>query len=399
MVPAIKEDTNKLVKADQDRRMMKAYKLLMNPPKVDVGTAPHEVVHQDGNMRLLHYIQQVDEPYPVPILIIYALINKPYILDLQPDRSVVRHLLSSGFDVYLIDWGTPTDVDMFLTLDDYVNWYIDDVVDHIRARHNLDSITILGYCMGGTLSVMYTGIHPEKVRNFILMAAPLDFDADQGPLKKWSRPEYFDPDKLVEAVGNVPGEFLNFGYLLLDPVNNLYSKYVKFIDKVDDEKFVEMFFRMEKWINDGIPLTGEAFREFIKKCYQQNLLVKNRFTLNGHKVDLGNISMPLLSIVAQYDHLVPKESSLSFNDLVPSKDKKMILFPTGHIGLSVSSATHSKMWPEVIDWLKKRSHIMQGITPKKSIKKMGKKKGRKKTTQTAKKKAARKKSPTRKKHK
>jgi polyhydroxyalkanoate synthase len=381
MVSGTKKDSNLSWNNDLERRRTKAFKLLLDPPEVDVGTAPNEVVYSDGKMKLLHYIPQVDEPHPIPLLIIYALINKPYILDLQPDKSVIRKLLASGFDVYLIDWGTPTDVDRYLNLDDYVNWYIDDVVDVIRRRHDLDSITIFGYCMGGTLSVMYTGIHPEKVRNFVLMAAPLDFEADQGLLKKWSRPEYFDADKLVEAVGNVPGEFLNFGFLLLDPINNLYSKYMKFTDKVDDDKFVSMFFRMEKWINDGIPLAGEAYREFIKKCYQQNLLVKNKFTLNGHKVKLDNIKMPLLSIVAQYDHLVPKESSMSFNDLVPSKDKKMIMFPTGHIGLSVSSATHAKMWPEVIKWLAKRSDIEDKSKktdgPKESAKK---KKGKKKST-------------------
>jgi polyhydroxyalkanoate synthase len=380
MVPNPKENfaSTKHEYSDLERRIMKASQLLMDPPEVDVGTAPNDVVYQDGKMKLLHYHPMVDEPHPVPLLIIYALINKPYILDLQPNKSVIRKLLSSGFDVYMIDWGTPTDVDRYLDLDDYVNWYIDDVVDFIRAQHNLDSITVFGYCMGGTLSVMYTGIHPEKVRNFVLMAAPLDFEADQGLLKKWSRPEYFDADKLVETIGNVPGEFLNFGFLLLDPVNNIYSKYLKFVDKVDDEKFVSMFFRMEKWINDGIPLAGEAYREYIKKCYQQNLLVKNKFTINGNKVELDNIRMPLLSIVAQYDHLVPKESSMSFNDLVPSKDKKRIMFPTGHIGLSVSSKAHAKMWPDVIEWLGKRSDIKEPKSKTPKTKKKTKKKARKK---------------------
>jgi polyhydroxyalkanoate synthase len=374
MVPNPKENfaSTKHEYSDLERRIMKASQLLMDPPEVDVGTAPNDVVYQDGKMKLLHYHPMVDEPHPIPLLII------SYILDLQPNKSVIRKLLSSGFDVYMIDWGTPTDVDRYLDLDDYVNWYIDDVVDFIRAQHNLDSITVFGYCMGGTLSVMYTGIHPEKVRNFVLMAAPLDFEADQGLLKKWSRPEYFDADKLVETIGNVPGEFLNFGFLLLDPVNNIYSKYLKFVDKVDDEKFVSMFFRMEKWINDGIPLAGEAYREYIKKCYQQNLLVKNKFTINGNKVELDNIRMPLLSIVAQYDHLVPKESSMSFNDLVPSKDKKRIMFPTGHIGLSVSSKAHAKMWPDVIEWLGKRSDIKEPKSKTPKTKKKTKKKARKK---------------------
>jgi polyhydroxyalkanoate synthase len=342
---------------DRQRRVLKAAELLLNPPKVEVGTAPSEVVYQDGKMRLLHYVPGVDKPQKVPVLIIYALINKPYILDLQPDRSVIRGLLKEGFDVYMIDWGIPSEVDKFLTLDDYINWYTNDAVDFVRERHGLDSISILGYCMGGTLSVMFTALHPEKVKNLILMAAPLDFEADQGLLKLWAKKEYFDPDKLVDTVGNVPGEFLNFGFLLLDPINNLYSKYLKFIDRVDDEDFVKMFFRMEKWINDGIPVAGEAYRQFIKDCYQKNLLVKNQLKLNGFKVDLNKITMPLLSLVAQYDHLVPPESSISFNDLVPSKDKEMMVYPTGHIGLSVSSATRAKLWPRVAKWLRERSDI------------------------------------------
>ncbi len=308
-------------------------------------------------MKLLHYIPVVQKTHDVPLLIIYALVNKPYILDLQPDRSVIRRLVEEGFDVYMIDWGSPTEVDKFLTLDDYVNWYINDVVDFIRRRHNIDSISILGYCMGGTLSVMFTALHPEKVRNFILMAAPLDFEADNGILSRWSEKEYFDADKLVDTLGNMPGEFLNFGFLLLDPVSNLYSKYLKFIDKVDNEEFVKMFFRMEKWVNDGIPVAGEAYRQFIKDCYQNNLLVKNQLKLNGNRVDLNRITMPLLSLVAQYDHLVPMESSRSFNDLVQSKDREMIVFPTGHIGLSVSSATRAKLWPRVAAWLRARSDL------------------------------------------
>lgn len=357
MTQKMKDLSDQRASKDQERKVIKAMELLLKPPKIEVGTAPKEVVYQDGKMKLVHYIPMVQKPHKIPLLIIYALINKPYILDLQPDRSVIRGLLKEGFDVYMIDWGIPTDTDRYLTLDDYINWYTNDVVDFIRRRHNLDSISILGYCMGGTLSVMFTAIYPKKVKNLILMAAPLDFEADQGLLKLWAKKEYFDPDKLVEAVGNVPGEFLNFGFLLLDPVNNLYSKYLKFIDKVDDGEFVKMFFRMEKWINDGIPVAGEAYREFISKCYQQNQLVKNQLRLNGHKVDLKNIKMPLLSLVAQYDHLVPPESSMGFNDLVPSKDKEMMVFPTGHIGLSVSSATRAKLWPNVAEWIKKRSDL------------------------------------------
>ncbi|MCK4718071.1 MAG: alpha/beta fold hydrolase, partial [Thermoplasmata archaeon] len=238
-----------------------------------------------------------------------------------------------------------------------------------------------GYCMGGTLSVMFTALHPDKVKNLILMAAGLDFEADQGLLRFWAKREYFDANKLVDTVGNVPGEFLNFGFLLLNPVNNLYSKYVMFTGKADNEEFVRMFFRMEKWIIDGIPLAGEAYREFMKKCYQQNLLVKSQLELDGKRVYLNKLTMPVLNIVAQYDNLVPPESSMSFTDLIPSKDKKLMLFKTGHIGLSVSSAAHAKMWPQVSEWLRERSSVkgeeakppkQKGVSKKSSTKKSGK---------------------------
>ncbi len=336
-------------------KAVKAFKLLANPPAVEVGTTPSDVVYKDGKMKLLRYRPVVSEPLSPPILIVYALVNKPYILDLQPDKSVVRTLLKGGFDVYLIDWGTPTEGDKFLTLDDYVNGYIRDCVDFIRTEHEIDDVSILGYCMGGTLSVMFSCLHPDMVRNLVLMASPLDSEADTGVLRLWGRKQYFDVDKLVNTVGNVSGDFMNFAYLVMNPVDNLYSKYLKFIERVDDDDFVNMFFRMEKWVNDGIPVAGETFREFIKKCYQDNQLVKGELEINGQKVDLGNIKMPLLSIIAEHDHLVPPGSSMSFNDLVPSEDKERIVFPTGHIGLSVSSKTHSKLWPRVVEWLGERS--------------------------------------------
>jgi polyhydroxyalkanoate synthase len=384
---------------DLQRKTLKAAELLTNPPDVAVGATPHEVAYRDGTIRLLHYHPMNEKQHKIPLLVIYALINKPYILDLQPDRSVIKRLLLEGFDVYLIDWGTPTEGDKYITLDDYVNWYIDDIVDFIRNEHDLESISILGYCMGGTISVMYTASHPEKVKNFVLMAAPLDFEADMGPLKLWSQSEFFDPDRLVDTVGNVPGEFLNFGYLLLDPVSNLYTKYLKFIDKVDNDDFVSMFFRMEKWINDGIPVTGEAYRQFIKDLYQENRLVQNRLQLNGTRIHLKNIDMPLLSLVAKYDNLVPPESSMTFNDLVASKDKEMIVFPTGHIGLSVSSATHAKLWPKVASWLAERSDIEPKPVANTNTTKSTKKKTAKPKKSTKKKKAKPRKNTKKKKRK
>jgi polyhydroxyalkanoate synthase len=345
----------KIIKNNQN--LYKAVQIMSNPPEVDVGTTPADIEYRLNNVKLLHYKPLSDNQEPIPILIIYALINRPYILDLQPDRSVVKSLLENGFDVYLIDWGEPQDKDHMLTVNDYVNNFIDKIVEYILTENGIDQLSILGYCMGGTLSTMYTALHPDKVKNFIAMAAPIYFETDESLLHVWANPDYFDVDRVVDTFGNVPPDFLNGGYLFLDPIGNIYSKYMKFLDSVDNEDFVRMFLRMEKWISDGIPLAGEAFREFIKNGYQQNLLVQNKWKLNGNTVNLNNINMPVLNIIGQYDHLVPPSASKPLLDYVGSSDTKELILPTGHIGLSVSSKSHRVLWPQVADWLRPKSQL------------------------------------------
>jgi len=189
------------------------------------------------------------------------------------------------------------------------------------------------------------------------MAAPIDFDNEESLLNVWAKPEYFNVDKVVDTMGNIPPEFLNGGYMFLDPVGNVFTKYIKLVENVDNDAFVRMFLRMEKWVNDGIPLAGETFREFLKNGYQQNLLIKNKWKLNGQTVNLKNITMPVLNIIGTYDHLVPPVSSKPLLAHVGSKDKLELIMPTGHIGLSVSSKSHRELWPKAVEWLEPRSQL------------------------------------------
>ncbi len=343
-----------------NNKMAKATAIAMNPPDIDLKGTPHDIVYEENQVKILHYHPLVKDVHPVPLVLIYALVNKPYILDIKPDRSVVRSLLLKGFDVYMIDWGEPGPEDKYLTVNDYVNGYIDRTIDMIRKRTDVPQVSILGYCMGGTFSAMYTALHPEKVRNLLLMAAGIDFESDNGPLRLWADKEYFDVDKVVDGFGNVPGEFLNMGFLLLDPYNNLYGKYIKILDSIDNDDVMDLFLRMERWINDGVAVAGETYREFIKNGYQNNLLIKNEWVLNGQKVNLSKIDMPVCVIVADYDTLVPKESTLPFVDVISSKDKVIMSFPKGHIGLSVSSGAHRHLWPKVAEWLAERSGDEKG---------------------------------------
>ena len=329
---------------------------------VEVGQTPSEVVYEENKLELLHYDAEaagieVDEEdtESVPILIVYALINRPYILDLQEERSVVRRLLEGGHDVYLIDWNEPSRLDQHLTLDDYVNRYIDNCVDVVRERSGQDAINVLGYCMGGTMSVMYSALHGEKVNTLGLMAAGLCFDRTGGVLEEWGAGEYYSPSDVTDTFGNVPAEMLDVGFALMDPVENYVSKYIRFAENIENESFVENFGRMEKWLGDGIDVAGETYVQFLEDIYQDNKLYENELELDGEHVDIENIDMPVLQLMGEYDHLVPADASKPFNDVIPSDDTEIMEFSTGHIGLSVSSSTHEHLWPEVAEWYSERN--------------------------------------------
>ena len=317
---------------------------------IDVGQTPSEVVYEENKLELLHYESQTDEQNEVPILVVYALINKPYILDLQSDRSVIRQLLDAGHDVYMIDWNEPSRLDQHLGLDDYINRYIENCVDEVADRSGQDSINVLGYCMGGTMTSIYAALNPEKINALGLMAAGLCFEKTGGVLEEWGNDEYYDPQAVVDNYGNVPAEFLDTGFALMDPVDNYVSKYITMYENLESDGFVANFSRMERWLDEGIDLAGTAYVEFLEDIYQNNSLYRNELEIGGEDVDVGNIDMPIIQILGEYDHLIPPGASKPFNDVVGSDDVTTIEYPTGHIGLSVSSSSHEEVWPKVCDW-------------------------------------------------
>ncbi|SDF30896.1 class III poly(R)-hydroxyalkanoic acid synthase subunit PhaC [Halorientalis regularis] len=334
--------------------------------KIEVGETPSEVVYTENKLELLHYKPEdagievpEEEQCDVPILIVYALINKPYILDLQAERSVVRRLLEAGHDVYLIDWNEPSRMDQYLTLDDYVNRYIHNCVEEVAERTGNEQINVLGYCMGGTMTAMYAALHPEKVNAMALMAAGLYFDDTGGVLEEWGSDEYYDPEDVTSAFGNVPAGMLDVGFALMDPVDNFVSKYVRLYDNLENEDFVENFARMERWLDEGIDLAGAAYEQFLGDIYQENKLYKNELYLDGKHVDVENIDMPLLQLMGEYDHLIPAAASKPFNDVVGADDIETIEYPTGHIGLSVSGSSHEDVWPRAAEWFHEQSEDVE----------------------------------------
>ena len=323
--------------------------------EVRVGATPTRTVYRENKLRLLKYESDAHQAYKTPLVVAFALINRPYILDLRPGKSVVEHFVNHGYDTYNIDWGVPAHADRFLGIEDYVLRYMDNVVEYTCERCGCDSINLLGYCMGGTLSAIYTALRPEKIKNLILLAAPIDWSTNDSLLSIWSDPKYFDVDKMIDVYGNAPADWLQSSFQMLKPVQNFFEKYLTFYENMEDEKFLEDFFAMETWLNDNIPVAGETFKQFVKDLYQKNRLIKGELEIGNDFVDLKNITCPVLNLTAKHDHLVPCSQSLPFNDAVGSTDRKSINFPAGHIGMAVGSKAHRDLWPEACAWLAKRS--------------------------------------------
>ncbi len=341
--------------ADFANKMASLPRALEVARRVRVGATPSETTYRVDKLRLLRYTTDVEQRYKTPLLFVFALVNRPYILDLRPGKSVVSHFVNRGFDTYNLDWGVPSDGDRFLDMEDYIERYLDDVVDRVRDQTGCEKINILGYCMGGTMSATYTALHPDKVRNLILLAAPVDWSNRENLLAKWTDASVFDVDKLIAVYGNAPPQLLQGSFLMLKPVSTMLEKYFSFYENLEDEKFLEDFFAMETWLNDNIPVAGEMFRQFVKHCMQENRLIEGGLRIGDRTVNLRDITCPILNLTAAQDHLVPCGQSLPFNDAVGSKDRKSITFPAGHIGMAVGSKANRELWPKVCDWLAERS--------------------------------------------
>lgn len=340
---------------DYAQKLGSGLRTLRDTGEVTVGATPKELVYREHKLRVYRFVPPAERrpALRVPLLIVYALINRPYMTDLQEDRSLVRNLLKAGVDVYLIDWGYPDRADRYLTLDDYINGFIDRCVDAVCREHGVKQLDILGICQGGTFSLCYAALHREKVRNLITMVTPVDFQTPNDMLSHWAR--RLDVDATVDAFGNMPGDLLNWTFLMLKPYRLMGQKYVDLVDQLDDVKHVQNFLRMEKWIFDSPDQAGEAFREFMKTFYQQNRLVRGGLQIGGRDVSLRDVTIPVLNIYATEDHLVPREASIALRNYVGTSDYTELAFPGGHIGIYVSSRAQRLVPTAISDWLARRA--------------------------------------------
>jgi polyhydroxyalkanoate synthase len=327
--------------------------------KAAIAQTPKKLIWTLNKAKLYRYIPVVPakDRYPVPLLLIFALMNRPSILDLRPGNSFVEFMVSRGYDIYLLDWGIPGIEDKNLKFDDYTLDYMPRAIRKVKEISGSEEFSMLGWCIGAILATIYSAMRADDgLRNLMLLTAPLDFSKrDELTFARWTDARYFDVDKVVQAFGNVPGEMIDYGAKALKPVENYITNYLRLWENLDDPRVVESWHAMHTWVTDIIPMTGGAYRQLIVDLYRNDRLMKNELMIRGERVDLGKLRANLLTVIAEGDHITPPCQSEAVVSKVGSKDTEVFRVRGGHIGIMAGSGAHRTTWPHIDGWLGARS--------------------------------------------
>jgi polyhydroxyalkanoate synthase len=349
--------------AEFSTRSAKATALLaeLRDDDVDLAGTPREEIARIGQRALYHVLLDAPRRVVAPVLVVYAMVGRWTILDLQHDRSFLRNLAEAGLDVYVVDWGHPTAADKYDDFGDLIDLYLDSFVDAICDRHDLEAVNLIGICQGGVLSLCYAALHAARVRNLITAVAPVDFHADDGTerldrgfMNVWTRnlaPD--DIDLLVDALGNIPGEVGGTLFSLMTPLRSLAKYNLTLLEVGQDRAKLMNFLRMEKWLADRPAHTGESARQWLKDLYQHNKLARGELVVGGRNVDLGAVTMPVLNIYTESDHVIPPASTKALRHKVGSDDYTELPLTGGHIGVFVSRA-QGQLRESIAGWLASR---------------------------------------------
>ncbi len=317
-----------------------------------LGATPRDTIYAQGTLKLHHFRPQCDSVYRVPVLIVTSLVNQPYILDLVPGQSMVEHLLKQGFDVYMIEWGRPRKEHQHLTLEDHVLDRLPACVEQVLKHSGERELSIIGYCVGGLLSVLWAALAGAPLKNLVCMATPVNSDGLES-LKAWMG-EDFDEEALLAQHGNVPAEWVQNALRALRPFGKV-SGAMNLLNQADKEEVVRSNLRMGKWETDNIPFPGGVFRQMVNDFLRSNRLMNGTWKIGGRRVDLSAIKVPFLHLLAQDDHITPYASSRDLVQRVGSPDRQELILKGGHVGLVAGRGAELRMWPALNDWLAPRS--------------------------------------------
>ncbi len=334
---------------------------LLTRPKPNVGATPADVVHRENKWRLLRYRARPEGPkFETPVLLVPSLINRHYVMDLLPGKSMAEDLVKMGHDVYCIDRGTPGDEDRFLTFDDVCDRYLGRAIRHVAKSSPRGKAHVLGYCLGGTLAVIHAAAHKEHVASLLLLAAPVAF-GDTGLLSAWTRSPTFEVGKIVQAFGNVPWQLMQGAFHLLRPTLNL-SKAVTLIDRAANDEFLDGFLAIETWGNDNVSFPGACYERYIEELYRGDALLRGTFSLSGRPVHLENVDCPVMCVVFEHVGIVPWESAAVLLDRSKSQDKELLKLRGGHVGAVVSRAAQKNLWPKMSAFWAARDRAPVAVT-------------------------------------
>ncbi|GAB4153094.1 MAG: alpha/beta fold hydrolase [Roseiflexaceae bacterium] len=326
-----------------------------------VAQTPKQTIWALNKAKLYHYYPQapIEKRHRVPILLVFALINRPYIFDLRPGSSFVEFMVRQGYDVYLIDWGAPGIEDAEMDFESYTLTYLPRAIRAMQRHSGSRQFSLLGWCIGAILTTIYAAMRGgDDLRNLILLTAPLDFSNKQamGPFPRWLDARYFNIDAILAQTGNMPGELIDVGNKLLKPVENYLGNNLRLLDNLDNQAVVESWKAMNTWVTDAIPFAGAAYRQLIVEFYRENRLMNGTLHMGGEIVDVGKVRANLLNIIAEQDHIVPPCQSYGILERVGSSDTQQILLKGGHIGVMAGSSARKQLWPQIDAWLASRSH-------------------------------------------
>jgi len=326
--------------------------------RAPIAQTPKEVVWTLNKAKLYRYIPVLPkkERHPMPLLLVFALMNRPSILDLRPGHSFVEFMVKRGYDVYLLDWGSPGIEDKNLKFDDYTLDYMPRAIRKMKEVSGSTKFSMLGWCIGAILTTIYSALCPDDgLRNLILLTAPLDFSNKKITFGRWTEERFFDVEKVLNAFGNMPAEMIEYGAKALNPVQNYVGNYLRLWDNLDKPRIVESWHAMNTWLTDNVPLAGGAFRQLVVDLYREDRLMKGTLMIRGERVQLSRIRANLLTLIAEGDHITPPCQSETINSKVGSSDKTMVRIPGGHIGIMAGSGASKTAWPQIDGWLADRS--------------------------------------------
>ncbi|CAM3704993.1 alpha/beta fold hydrolase [Smaragdicoccus niigatensis] len=355
-MPTEQVSTLERVRREIERNALRArngIRLATGISKPKTGQSPKDVVWTFGRAELWHYRNDAVRFTP-PLLIIPSLVSRSNILDLATGNSLIEALVSAGFDVYMLDWGTPDERDAANRLEDYVDLAIPAAIAQVRRRANVPEVNLLGYCFGGVLTLMHAAHNPTSpIQSLTVVACPVDFSQLGALVDVIGRTE-FDVEKALDDNGNIPPQVIAQSFRTLAPMGDI-TNYVNLLDQMWRDEFVTAHQLMNGWATDHIPFPGAAARQTANMLIRDNALMNGRLELGGDRVSLSEITVPFLAVLGTRDTIIPEAASAPVTDLVGSAQKETLRMDGGHVGLVVGRSAHRKTIPKLIDFLQKRS--------------------------------------------